>query len=74
MAVVAAKRPITIRDLLTHTAGIGYGGNAARAQYDAAGFDQWYFADKAEPIGAWIEKLAALIVLKAVRYVAPQMK
>jgi CubicO group peptidase (beta-lactamase class C family) len=60
VAVVAAKRPITIRDLLTHTAGIGYGGNAARAQYDAAGFDQWYFADKAEPIGTWIEKLAAL--------------
>jgi CubicO group peptidase (beta-lactamase class C family) len=56
---VAAKRPITLRDLLTHTAGIGYG-SAARAQYQAAGFDEWYFADKAEPIGTWIEKLAGL--------------
>ena len=28
--------------------------------YAAAGFTQWYFADKAEPIGFWIEKLATL--------------
>jgi CubicO group peptidase (beta-lactamase class C family) len=60
VAVVAARRPITIRDLLTHTAGIGYGGNAARAQYDAAGFDSWYFADKQEPIATWIDRLAAM--------------
>ncbi len=60
VTLVAARRPITIRDLLTHTAGIGYGGNAARAQYAAAGFDEWYFADKAEPIGEWIEKLAKM--------------
>jgi CubicO group peptidase (beta-lactamase class C family) len=56
---VAAKRAITLRELLTHTAGIGYGG-AARAQYQAAGFDERYFADKPEPIGHWIEKLASL--------------
>lgn len=57
---VAAKRPITIRDLLTHTAGVSYGSGPTRAQYQAAGLDEWYFADKAEPIGHWIEKLAGL--------------
>jgi CubicO group peptidase (beta-lactamase class C family) len=58
---VVAKRPITIRDLLTHTAGVSYGGEPdLQAVYSAAGFTQWYFADKAEPIGFWIEKLATL--------------
>jgi CubicO group peptidase (beta-lactamase class C family) len=57
---VPAKRAITIRDLLTHTAGISYGGSLTREKYHAAGFDDWYFADKAEPIGHWIEKLAGL--------------
>jgi CubicO group peptidase (beta-lactamase class C family) len=60
VTIVAAKRPITIRDLLTHTAGISYGSGPTRSQYQAAGFDDWYFADKAEPIGHWIEKLAGL--------------
>ena len=61
VSVVAAKRPITIRDLMTHTSGVSYGGNAAtRALYQAAGFDEWYFANKAEPVGVWIDKLAAL--------------
>ena len=58
---IAARRPITIRDLLTHTAGVSYGGEPDLQQmYTAAGFNQWYFADKAEPIGFWIEKLATL--------------
>jgi CubicO group peptidase (beta-lactamase class C family) len=61
VSTVAARRPITIRDLMTHTSGVSYGGNpATRPQYVAAGFDEWYFADKAEPIGVWIDKLAAL--------------
>jgi CubicO group peptidase (beta-lactamase class C family) len=61
VSTVAAKRPITIRDLLTQSSGVSYGGNAAtKALYQAAGFDEWYFADKAEPIGTWIEKLATL--------------
>ena len=34
---VPAKREITIRDLLTHTAGISYGDGPARSDYKAAG-------------------------------------
>jgi CubicO group peptidase (beta-lactamase class C family) len=61
VSTVAARRPITVRDLMTHSSGVSYGGNAAtRPLYLAAGFDDWYFADKAEPIGVWIEKLATL--------------
>jgi len=64
--VVPARRPITIRDLLTHTAGISYGTNASVAsQYEtkglgpAAGFG-WYTADKDEPICSTMERLATL--------------
>ena len=55
-----AKRPITIRHLMTHTAGVSYGGGDLADAYGKAGFNQWYFADKNEPIGHWIEKLATL--------------
>jgi CubicO group peptidase (beta-lactamase class C family) len=60
VAIVPAKRQITIRDLLTHTSGVSYGSGVTRAQYRDAGFDEWYFADKPEPVGEWIEKLASL--------------
>ncbi len=61
VSAVAARRAITVRDLMTHTSGVSYGNHpATRALYKAAGFDEWYFADKAEPIGVWIDKLAAL--------------
>lgn len=60
VAVVPASRAITIRDLLTHTAGISYGGGALEPWYSRAGFTQWYFADRAEPMTAWIDKLATL--------------
>ena len=60
LAAVPAKREITIRDLLTHTAGISYGWGAAEPQYKAANVLGWYFADKAEPIAAAIDRLAAL--------------
>lgn len=60
-APVPAQRRITIRDLLTHTSGVSYGGELRLAEaYKAAGFTSWYFADRAEPIGHWMEKLAAL--------------
>jgi CubicO group peptidase (beta-lactamase class C family) len=65
-ATTAAKRPITIRDLLTHTAGINYGQEPEfAALYEpkglgpAAGFG-WYFADKDEPICTTMERLGTL--------------
>ncbi|HEY6362611.1 MAG TPA: serine hydrolase domain-containing protein [Vicinamibacterales bacterium] len=63
---VPAKRPITIRDLLTHTAGISYGtqGDVA-ALYEAKGLGPaagfgWYTADKDEPICETMERLGTL--------------
>jgi CubicO group peptidase (beta-lactamase class C family) len=58
--VVDAKRAITIRDLLTHTAGISYGSGPARDRWEGAKITGWYFADRDEPIGATISRLAAL--------------
>ncbi len=60
LQAVPAYRPITIRDLLTHTAGIGYGEGPARAQWEAAGITGWYFADRDEPIAATVARLAEL--------------
>ncbi|MGD8277876.1 MAG: serine hydrolase domain-containing protein [Gemmatimonadota bacterium] len=65
-AIVPARRAITIRDLLTHTAGISYGTGALVADlYEPAGLGPaagwgWYFADKAEPVCTTIERLATL--------------
>ena len=53
-------RPILLRHLLTHTSGISYGTGPARELWDAGGFQQWYFADKDEPIGDSIARMAAL--------------
>ncbi len=58
--VVDSKRPITIRDLLTHTAGIDYGYGVASDRWAAAGIQGWYFADRDEPIGATVERMAAI--------------
>jgi len=65
-SIVPAKRAITIRDLLTHTAGISYGTEPAIAsQYEAKGLGPaaglgWYTADKDEPVCATMERLATL--------------
>ena len=60
IVTVPAKREITIHDLLTHTSGVSYGTGPAEEQYKAANIYSWYFADKNEPIGPVIERLAAL--------------
>jgi CubicO group peptidase (beta-lactamase class C family) len=65
-SVVPAKRAITIRDLLTHTAGISYGTEPAiAAQYEAKGLGPaagfgWYTADKDESVCSTMERLATL--------------
>jgi CubicO group peptidase (beta-lactamase class C family) len=58
--IVPAKRPITVRDLLTHSAGISYGDGTAKDLYRAAGLQGWFLADRPEPIGTYIKKLAGL--------------
>jgi CubicO group peptidase (beta-lactamase class C family) len=64
--VTPARRQITIRDLLTHTAGISYGTDAfVAAEYAAKGLGNaagngWYTADKDEPICVTMERLASL--------------
>jgi CubicO group peptidase (beta-lactamase class C family) len=66
VSMVPAKRAITIRDLLTHTAGLSYGTQSEVASlYEgkglgpAAGFG-WYTADKSEPICDTMERLGTL--------------
>jgi CubicO group peptidase (beta-lactamase class C family) len=65
-SMVPAKRAITIRDLLTHTAGISYGTEPAVAsQYEAKGLGPaagfgWYTADKDESVCSTMERLATL--------------
>src|SRR5215471_7220736 len=66
MGAAPAKRPITIADLLTHTAGISYGTDPqVSAMYEAKGLgpaagNGWYTADKNEPICETMERLGTL--------------
>lgn len=58
--IVPAARPITVRDLLTHTSGFGYGLGLAADKWADAGIQNWYFANRDEPIGATVARMAAL--------------
>ena len=58
--VVDAERPITIRDLLTHTSGFAYGTGISSDRWHEAGIQGWYFADRDEPIGETIARMAKL--------------
>ncbi len=60
-----ARRPITLRDLLTHTSGLPYGvqfttDTIAADRWSNAGFVGWYFADRQEPIQQSIARMGAL--------------
>lgn len=58
--IVKANRKITIRDLLTHTAGIGYGNGVAKDLWAKAEIQGWYFAHRDEPILETVKRMAAL--------------
>ncbi len=57
---VPAKRPITIRDLLMHTAGISYGYGIAAELWEEAGIQGWYLADRDEPVREIVRRMADL--------------
>jgi len=59
-STVPAKRPIQIRDLLTHTAGLTYGDGLAVDDYKAAKLHGWYLIDQDQTIGELINRLATL--------------
>lgn len=58
--IVEPKRAIKIRDLLTHTAGIGYGYGPAASEWKKADLQGWYFAHKSEPILESVRQMANL--------------
>ena len=58
--VIDARGRITIRHLLTHTSGVSYGSGPASDLWEAAGIQGWYFADRDEPVGDTIARVAGL--------------
>lgn len=58
--IVDARRKITIRDLLTHTAGISYGYGPAAELWKEADIQGWYFAHRDEPVRDVVRRMAEL--------------
>ena len=59
-SVVKSNRKITIRDLLTHTAGVGWGLGPGKKDWEKADIIGWYFADKDETIQETVKRIAKL--------------
>lgn len=54
------RRPLLIRDLLRHTAGMTYGAGPAAAAYQQGGFSDWYILGNKETLTQWVQRFAAL--------------
>lgn len=59
-ALIPAKRPVTLRDLLTHTSGVSYGNGPAADLWAEAQIQGWYFAHRDEPIQDTVNRMASL--------------
>lgn len=55
-----ARRPLTVRDLLTHTSGISYGMDPAATWWQESGLGGGYLLHRAEPMSALVARIAAL--------------
>ena len=58
--VEPSRRPITLRDLLTHTAGIDYGQGIAKDRWAKADIQGWYFAHREEVMLDTLARMASL--------------
>ncbi len=59
-SIEPADREITIKDLLTHTSGIGYGFGIASEVWEDAGIQGFYLIDRNESIVETVKKIAKL--------------